>query len=109
MLVASDVYQFAFKQKVTDIILLRDYLPSGRFRVSANLPAADANIGQAITFAAGAPSRGFIMPVWAGVELIVDPYTAAKKGQRMLTAIMFVGGVLADAAAYKRVSFKMVA
>ena len=42
-------------------------------------------------------------------ELIVDPYTAAKAGQRMLTAIMFVGGVMADANAYKRVSFKMIA
>ena len=107
LLVASDVYRHAVKQKVTDNVLLRDYLPPGRFRVSANLPAADDTIGQAISFAAGAPARGFIMPIWAGVQLISDPYTGAKKGQRQLMALLFVGGVMADASPYKRVSFKI--
>ena len=109
LLVASDVYRHAFKQKVTDNLLLRDYLPPGRFRVSANLAAAaaDDNIAQAISFAAGAPARGFIMPVWAGLQLISDPFTGAKTGQRQLTALMFVGGVMADASPYKRVSFKL--
>ena len=107
LLVASDVYRHAFKQKVTDNVLLRDYLPPGRFRVSANLAAADDNIAQAISFAAGAPARGFIMPIWAGLQLISDPFTGAKAGQRQLTALMFVGGVMADASPYKRVSFKI--
>ena len=37
------------------------------------------------------------MPVWAGIELIVDPYSNAKKGERLLTAIEFIGAVMVDA------------
>ena len=107
MLVGSDVYRHARTLSVTTNVLLRDYLPANRFRVSANLAAADANIAQAISFASGAPARGFILPTWAGLELISDPYTHAKSGERQLTAIMFVGAILADANPYKRASFKI--
>ena len=90
-------------------VLFRDQLPASRFRVSANLPAAVGDVAQAISYAAGAVglARGFVMPTWAGVQLIVDPYTKAKAGQRILTAVMFVGGQMVDAAAYKQINFQL--
>ena len=107
VLVGADVYKHAYKQSVTANVLLRDYLPAERFRVSANLPAAVSEVGQTLSFAAGAPARGLVMPIWSGVQLISDPFTGAKKGQRMLTAIMFVGSALSDSSPYKRVAFKI--
>ena len=88
--------------------LLRDRLPMDRFRVSANMPATASNIATAIAYAFGARSlaRGFIMPTWRGVELIQDPYTKAKAGQRVLTAIMHVGFGMVDDSAYTRLEFK---
>ena len=88
--------------------LLRDRLPRERFRVSANMPATASNIATAIAYAYGARSlaRGFIMPIWRGIELIQDRITKAKAGQRVLTAVMHVGFAMVDNAAYTRLEFK---
>lgn len=89
--------------------LLRDTLDRSRFRSSANMPSTASKIATAIAYASGAPARGFVMPNWAGVQLVVDPYTKAKAGQRLLTAIMMVGFSMIDSAAYRRVEFQVAA
>ena len=88
--------------------LLRDRLPRDRFRVSANMPATASDIAKSIAYAYGARSlaRGFIMPTWRGIELIQDPYTGAKKGERALTAIMHVGFGMVDSSAHTLLEFK---
>lgn len=107
MLVTPAMYRHAFGLQIpTSGDLLRDRLPTDRFRASANMPDAASNIETAILYASGANARGYIMPVWRGVELIVDPYTGAKSGRRIITAVMMVGFVQADSAPYTRLEFK---
>ena len=67
--------------------LLRDRLPAERFRVSASMPDVADKFATAISYAAGTPALGMFMPTWAGVEMIVDPYTKAKAGQKIMTAV----------------------
>ena len=86
--------------------LLRDRLPMERFRVSGNMPATAATIATAIAYAAGAEARGFMMPSWRGIQMITDPYTQAKAGRVILTAVNIVGFDMIDGAGYKRVEFK---
>ena len=90
-------------------ILLRDLLPVTRFRVSAAMPAVSGGLNSVITYATGLGRRGFLMPVWQGIQLVVDPYTLAKKGQRILTAIMLTDFVAADLGAYSQASIKTTA
>ena len=87
--------------------LLRDRLPRDRFRASANMPATATTIATALAYASGAQARGFLMPTWRGVQLIIDPYSNAKKGERILTAIMILGFNMVDSAAYRRIEFKV--
>ena len=108
MLMAADTYRYALNLQVpTSGQLLRDRLSMDRFRVSANMPATASTIATIIRYASGAGARGFFMPTWAGLEMIVDPYTLAKKGQRILTAVMHVGWQMVDAAAYGRLEWKI--
>ena len=87
--------------------LLRDRLPMDRFRVSANMPAStNANIGKAIAYAAGAPVRGYYMPQWSGVQMVVDPFTKAKSGERVLTAIMVTAFDQVDGRGYALKEFQ---
>ena len=49
-----------------------------------------------------------VMPVWGGVQLIDDPYTGAKNGQRTITAVQLVGDVLLlRSDAFKQVDFHL--
>ena len=81
--------------------LMRDRIERGRFRVSGRIPAAATKKQQTIA-AKMVPDRvrGLYVPVWRGMELIVDPYTNASKGQRKITAVMIVGAEVVDARAY---------
>ena len=111
MLVNTNTYQQALGLTVGTegrAGLLRDRLPSERFRVSANMPATASNIATGIAYAYGARNlaRGYVMPTWRGVELIPDRITKAKAGQRVLTAIMHVGFAMVDNSAYSRLEFK---
>ena len=69
-----------------------DHLKSklGMLRVSTRVPvvASSGQKGIAVLTAQGQP---ITVPVWKGVELIVDPYTQAAKGQRVVTAVTLVG------------------
>ena len=88
--------------------LLRDILPRDRFRSSANMPVTASNIGSGIRYAFGAGNlaRGFYAPIWRGVQFIIDPYTKAKSGQRIVTGVMMTGFSMVDGSAYSRVEFK---
>ena len=111
MLVNSNTWKFARGLQIdTSGALLRDRLPAGRFRVSANMPAtptsgADDNVATALAYAAG-PGRGFTQAVWRGVRLIRDIYTKSSEDQTSVTATMYVGQDMVDAARYRRLEFQ---
>ena len=112
LLVNVDTWKFARKLQIaTSGDLLRDRLPVGRFRVSSNMPptpdsGADDNIATALTHAAG-PGRGFTQAIWRGVRLIRDVYTKSSEDQTAVTAVVYVGQDLIDAARYGRIEFKL--
>ena len=62
----------------------------GMLRVSTRVPAL-ANNGQKGIAVLGAQGQPIVVPVWKGVEFIVDPYSQAGKGQRVITALTLVG------------------
>ena len=62
----------------------------GGLRVSTRVPALAATGQKGITVL-GAQRQAITVPIWKGVELIVDPYTQAAKGQRVVTAVTLVG------------------
>ena len=69
-----------------------DYLAGklGLLRVSTRVPAVAsmAQKGVVVRMAQGQPVS---VPMWKGVEMIVDRYTQAAKGQRLVTAVSLVG------------------
>ena len=73
-------------------VSLYDYLMGklGALRVSTRVPAKASNAQKGIAVL-GAQGQPITVPVWKGVELIVDPYTQAAKGQRVVTAVTLVG------------------
>ena len=85
--------------------LLRDRLPAGRFRASANMPAGTGDIHTALTYAAG-EGRGFIQPVWRGVALIRDPYTESSEDRVSVTARVYVAQDLITTTRYKRLEYR---
>ena len=38
-----------------------------------------------------AQGQPITVPTWSSVELLVDPYSQASKGQRLVTAVTLVG------------------
>lgn len=76
-------------------------------RITSLMPAAAANVQQAIAVKRSAPGLYAVAPVWQGVELIRDPYTDAKSGQIAITAhaLWNFGIVRTDALA--RLKFKL--
>ena len=108
LLVNPNTFQHAWDLEVgTDgrSGLLRDKLPMGRFRASANMPATASGVADAIAFATG-NGMGYVAPVWRGVSAIRDPYTAASEGQVALTLQMLVGGLMVRNDMYTQLSFK---
>lgn len=81
-----------------------------RFRnqkqVSANTPDAASNIEEGITFKTARPTGNAVAPVWQGVQLIRDPYSAAASGQIALTAAMLWNFAILRSAAYDRIKVK---
>ena len=92
-------------QVATSGDLLIDRLPSGRFRASANMPATASTIATALSYASG--RRGFVQPVWRGVQIIRDVYTRAAEGQVALTIVMLTGAAMVDSGPYGRHEFKV--
>ena len=68
---------------------------TGGVRTSRRIAAAVSNIQQAIVRRDNpAGDRVAVMPTWEGLELIRDPYTAAGKGEIVITGLMLVGDVV---------------
>ena len=55
-------------------------------RVSAHVPAAVSSKQNAVIRRGG--RMDYVAPIWQGVQLIVDPYTQAKDGEIVVTAVM---------------------
>lgn len=91
--------------------LLRDRLPAGRFRVSANLPATASDIATALAYTGGMPGlvmgHGFTQAVWRGVRLIRDMYTKSSEDQTAVTATLYVGQDMVNSDRYRRLEFKV--
>ena len=111
MLVNANTWKYARGLQIaTSGDLLRDRLPSGRFRVSANMPptpttGADANVATALAYAAG-PGRGFTQAIWRGVRLVRDIYTNSSEDQTSVTATMYCGQDMVDPVRYRRLEFQ---
>lgn len=71
---------------------LYDYLAGklGALRVSTRVPAVASNAQKGLVVL-GAQGRPITVPVWRAVQFIVDPYTQAGKGQRVVTAVSLIG------------------
>ena len=89
-------------QVATSGQLLRPLLPADRFRGSAHMPDSASNLAQVIAYRSQSPSRGLISPTWRGIEVIVDPYSQAKAGQRIATIVAMVGFDAVDVSAFMR-------
>ena len=81
----------------------------GGIRATRRIADPDSHIQQAVirrTNPAG--DRVAVAPVWLGLELIRDPYTAAGKGEVVITGTTLVGGVvLLRADAFVQDSFRL--
>ena len=73
-------------------VSLFDYLSGklGALRVSTRVPAVNAMAQKGVAVR-GAQGQPVTVPIWSGVELIVDPYSNAAQGQRVVTAVTLVG------------------
>ena len=58
-------------------------------RVSAHVPAVASTRQNAVIRRGG--RMDMVAPIWQGVQLIVDPYTQAKAGEIIVTAVMLYG------------------
>lgn len=76
-------------------------------RISSLVPAAAANIQQAVAVKRSAPGLYAVAPVWQGVELIRDPYTDAKSGQIAITAHALWNFGIVRSDAFNRLKFKL--
>ena len=86
--------------------LLRNLLPMGRFRASANMPGStNANVAEAIAYASG-NGMGYVAPVWRGIQAIRDPYSNASEGQIALTLQMLTGGLMIRDTMYAQLRFQ---
>lgn len=61
----------------------------GGISVTSRIPAPTNDVQTNVTALSSYPGRNAVAPVWRGVELIRDPYTAAGRGEVRLTAIMY--------------------
>ena len=87
------------------------YLAShtGGFRASRRIPDP-ANHVQVAIVRRSAPGRAAISPIWQGVEIVRDPFSAAGKGETILTTLLLIGGVaILRPAAFVQDSFRLAA
>ena len=87
------------------------YLAShtGGFRASRRIPDPSSNV-QAAIVRRSAPGRVATAPVWQGIELVRDIYSAAGTGETILTVLLLMGGVaVLRPAAFVQDSFRLSA
>ena len=70
------------------------YLAShtGGLRASRRIPDPSSHVQVAIV-RRSSPGRAAIAPIWAGIEIVRDPFTAAGAGETILTTLLLIGGV----------------
>ena len=107
LLVAPDVFKKAAGLQIaTSGDLLIDRLPAGRFKASANVPAAGNNkIGTGVSYTSG--NTGLYQPVWRQSQVIRDELTNAAEGQVNVTIMMLSGLALVDATPYSLHKWKL--
>ena len=89
----------------------QSYLAShtGGLRASRRIPDPASHV-QAAIVRRSAPGRVAVAPIWQGIEVIRDPYTAAGKGESILTVLLLMGGVaILRPAAFVQDSFRLSA
>ena len=102
-LIGADTYRTLYGLEQSGVRPFNPFKP--RAQVSAHIPAKAANIQQGIAVTTRGPV--LVAPVWQGVEIIRDPYTAAGKGEIVLTGIMLANfGIVRDDGA-TRLKFKL--
>jgi hypothetical protein len=118
LLVNADTWKYARTLALGNQVnggLLRDRLPAGRFRVSANMPetpdsGGNDTIATALSYTAGMPGlvmgRGFTQAIWRGIRLIRDMYTHSAEDQTAVTATVYVGQDMVNSDRFRRLEFK---
>ena len=71
---------------------------TGGVRVSAHVPAVASTRQNAVIRRGG--RMDMVAPLWQGVQLIVDPYTKAKSGEIIITAVLLYAVKLLRAAGF---------
>ena len=79
---------------------------SGGIRVSGNVPDPASTIQGALTYATGGAGSA-VAPVWEGLSLIRDPYSAAESGEISITAVALWNFKILREAPYSYQKFKV--
>ena len=117
MLTGAASYQLAAaSQTATGDLFASDYLiqRSGGLMASWLIPvpgtiAGVDDVQSAIVYSASRGAGSAVAPVWAGFELIRDPFSDAASGQVSITAIMLWNFAILRADPYQHVYFKTAA
>ena len=105
LVMRSDIYTHLAATFATndDSVSAYDHLSArvGSIQVNNTIPAKSNNdIGHVIIAKTGFPERSAVMPVWRNLEIIVDPYTLAQKGEVRLTAVVQFNFAVLDSDAF---------
>ena len=86
-------YAALFQNSQKGDISLFDYLAGklAALTVSDRVPAVNATAQKILVTRMAKAEYAIQVPQWGGVEIVRDPYTAAAKGQVVLTSILLVG------------------
>ena len=71
----------------------------GGLRVSDKMPAANSGISDSVFVRTSVRSTSMVS-VWADAQVVLDPYTRASQGERVLTVFSLVDHNVIDAGAY---------
>ena len=102
MVMRGDIYTHMASTYATndDRVSAYDHVAArvGGIMVNNILPVKDGDdIGNVIVHRSGYPQRSALMPIWRNLELTVDPYSGASKGEVKITAaVLFNFAVLAS-------------
>ena len=74
--------------------------------VSGHIPAPASNIQRAVVAKISAPGNNAVLPVWTGIEILVDPYSESSKNLISLTSTLFFNFKILREAAFALVEHK---
>ena len=79
---------------------------SAGLSVSGHIPQPASNIQRAVVAKISAPGNNAVLPVWTGIEILVDPYSDSSKNLISLTATLFYNFKILREAAFALVEHK---